>query len=523
MAYWKNIPRNTRTLDNFGLLTNSKNSSTSAGEYYELELAVVLDVVLDETHPMVERGKHSYSRLDPEQWPVSIKDEKVDTEDIDYTWIGRVLVRPLNSEKLTKKDYLIWACPIESNVSEYPLINELVVLYNFDGKTYYMRKLNHHNWPNNNLDFAVEGRVSGQTNTVLFSEEPLTGSKESLTNYKGDSGFHGYAGQYFVANNKIRSIKRREGDLHIESRFGQNIIFRAYDEKRENDTGKYPDYKDSGNPMLIIRNRQRKILNEGEKLTLNHSPNPATIYGTIHEKNVGGYVEENINHDGTSIYITSGLTISDWVTTCFKRMFNDTVGEEVSAFKGKSNFEYPVLNGDQLIINTDRLLFSSRYGETFHYSKKRYAVVTDNEYTVDAHDQMVLSTHQKIVLNSPAIYLGEYDKTDEPALLGQTTVNWLYELCDWLLEHTHWHKHSHSHAGKENPSQTQLPVQVKSLILLRNKLHTLMSRRVYLTGGGLAPGQDGVEIKEGKSPVKIDVRDGAGVPGGFKGKNYRKS
>ena len=48
-----------------------------------------------------------------------------------------------------------------------------------------------------------------------------------------------------------------------------------------------------------------------------------------------GYVEENINHI-YFIYITSGLTISDWVTNV-KRMFSDVKGEEVG-HKGKSDF-----------------------------------------------------------------------------------------------------------------------------------------------------------------------------------------
>jgi len=523
MAYWKGIPKDVRKLDSFGLSTSTSNISITPGEFYELELAVVLDIILDEKHPMIKEGEFPHSRIDVNRWPADVEDKEPKDTDVDYTWIGRALVRPLQTEKSTDKDELLWAFPLESNISEYPLINELVVLYRLGEKVYYSRKLNYQNWQNNNLDFAIEGETSGKDNKILFTDEILTGSKESLTNHKGNTGFHGYAGQYFVANNKIRAVKRREGDLHIESRFGQNIIFRAYDRNRKNDIGydKYPDYKDSGNPMIIMRNRQRKILKAGEKLTLNHSPNPATVIGTVHEKNVGGYVEENINHDGTSIYITSGLTISDWVTTCFKRMFSDVKGEEVGAFKGKSDFKYPILNGDQIVINTDRLIFSSRYGETFHYSKKRYAIVTDNEYTVDAHEQMVLTTHQKIVLNSPAIYLGEYDKTDELVLLGQTTVNWLYELCNWLLKHTHWYIHSHTHAGKESPSQTQLPVQVQSLIALRDKLHTLMSRRVYVTGGGFAPGQNGAEIEEGKPPVKINVWSGTGVPGGFRGKNHR--
>lgn len=526
MAFWKDSPKNTRTLDSYGLATNYGGGATVPREFYELEQGVVLDIVLDEKHLVITGGDPIHSKIDPDRWPEDLEGNPPAKTDVDYSWIGRALVRPLNSEKLTDKDQLIWAYPIEANISDYPLINETVILTRQGDKLYYHRKLNYHNWPNNNLDFAVEGQTSGRSNNVLFSTTPLTGRMESKTNYKGDSGFHGYAGQYFFANNKIRAIKRWEGDLTIESRHGQNIIFKAFDKTRGNDTGdpKYPDYKNAGNPMIIIRNRQRKLLKEGQTLKLQHSPNPATMVGTKHEKNVGGYLEENINHDGSSIYITCGQTISEWVTTCYKRMWHDEKDEEVAKFKGASSFTYPKLKGDQIVINSDRLILSSRYDETFHYSKKRYAIVTDNEYTVDAHQQMVFNTHTKIVLNSPAIYLGQYDATNEPVLLGQTSVNWLYELCNWLLKHTHWYHHSHVDAGKESPEQTQLPVQVQELIALRDRLHKLMSRRVYVVGGGLEAGQDGASIPEGTPPVKITIYDsGAGAPGGFKGQNYRLS
>jgi hypothetical protein len=199
--------------------------------------------------------------------------------------------------------------------------------------------------------------------------------------------------------------------------------------------------------------------------------------------------------------------------------------EEQSAFSpsGCSKFKFPTLDKDQLIINTDRIILSSRLAEMFLYSKKRFGIVTDSEFTVDSHDQIVFNTNQKTVINSPAIYLGEYNITDEPALLGQTTVNWLYELCNWLLEHTHWYIHTHPDTGGPSPLQTQLSVQRQELIKLRDKLHTLMSRRVFLTGGGLANGKDGGNIQDGVDPVKINTSSGNGVPGGFKGKNYRPS
>ena len=53
------------------------------------------------------------------------------------------------------------------------------------------------------------------------------------------------------------------------------------------------------------------------------------------------------------------------------------------------------------------------------------------------------------------------------------------------------------------------------LVELQNRLSTLLSRRVFLTGGGYAPGQNGGKITDGAEPVSINTETGEGVPGGF--------
>ncbi len=526
MSYWKDAPKNTRKLDSFGVATSHTAAQGGNREFYEVEMGVVLDIVLDLKHP-VFTGTHLYRHtIDTKRWPVDLTDAPPAEGDPDLSWVGRALVRPLVSGKLTEKDQLKWAHPLDNNFSEYPLINETVALIEQGGTLYYTRKLNYHNWPNNNLDFTVEESVTGKGNTILFGKGPYTGKMESKTNWKGDKGYHGFAGQYFYANPKVRAVRRWEGDMVVECRHGSSIIMKAFDKNRGNDAGdpKLPDYKNSGNPMLILRNRQRKLLKEGEPLSLQHSPNPCTVVGTKEEKNVGGNLEENINHDGSSVYMTCGLTESEWKTTCFKRMFHDEKDEEVAKFKGPSSFVYPnPMKGDQIVVNTDRLVLSSRYEEILAYSKKRFGICTDNEFTVDAHQQMVLTTHTKIVLNSPAIYLGEYDKTDEPVLLGQTTVNLLWDFLEMFKQHVHKHEHSHVDAGDPSPRMTQEPTNpfIQQATALQVRLKSLLSRRVYVTGGGFSPGQNGASIPEGTPPVKIDVGSGAGAPGGFKGQSHR--
>lgn len=525
---------------------------TDISPSFQYEPAVVLDIILDKTHPeIIENGHY----LDPDQWPENYIGKKPTIDDYDYTWIGRAKIRLLNSQTTLPKEGLSWAMPLENNISEYPLVNEIVGIIKYNNNLYYTRKINYKNFVNNNADVAFEqtyGANMGNREEYKSDTDPFIDYKGPLSKLRaeGGYGFEGSLGRYFLHNPNIRSLQRFEGDHVIESRFGQSLRFSAYDDNRSNDKAYdsnpthdfekgYSDYNignrktnnffnnkyevGGGNPMVLLRNRQRPLKKTTE---IQLHPRLPKIYPidetdlTHPERNTGGYLLEDINNDGTSIHITSGCTISKFVSTCYKKIFgiagNDT-GEEVDAFApvNSTKFNYPILNKDQIIINTDRIIFSSRFSETLHFSKKRYAIVTDSEYTVDAHEQVVITTNTKAVINSPAIYLGQYDETNEPALLGQTTVDLLFDMCEWLKTHVHWYYHSHPDAGGAEPPFTQVPVQLVELEKIQNRLSTMLSRRVFLTGGGYAPGQNGGTITDGAAPVTINTETGEGVPGGF--------
>jgi hypothetical protein len=506
-------------------------------KFYEFEEAVVLDVIRDENHPAIPT-------LPVESWPDDWKHGKVNSNDKNLSYIGRVLVRLLHSQQAVAKENLIWAKPMSRNgVVEYPLLHEIVTCVNYRNEWYYCTTINLRGMVNNNSDFNVEqteGNTSGDRSLYENDDQnfksiagpiSITGPYTSVKK----SNITGKLGAYFTSNNRIRSLRHYEGDIAIESRHGQSIRFSAYDHNRNNDRGNYLTYtghpilnksnEGGGNPMLIIRNRQREFGKVDAPVVV-HPLLPPIPAVSAAEKNAGGLIEEDINHDGSSIHMTSGLTETTWKSTVYKSVFS-VAGEEQSKYapRNATSFTIPKLNGDQIVINSDRIIVSSRFGETLHYSKKRYAIATDAEYTVDANSQIVMTTNNKVVFNSPAIYLGEYDQTNEPALLGQTTINWLYDLCTWLEKHTHHHKHGHRGAGQAQPDKTQIPVELANLLTLKSKLASLMSKRVFLTGGGFAPGADGV-IPSNYSdvtsePTKIDTVTGVGVPGGYFGKNKR--
>ena len=80
----------------------------------QYEPAVVLDIILDDTHPEIKENGHY---LDPDQWPENYVGERPSIDDYDYTWIGRVKIRLLNSQTTLPKEGLSWAMPLENNIS----------------------------------------------------------------------------------------------------------------------------------------------------------------------------------------------------------------------------------------------------------------------------------------------------------------------------------------------------------------------------------------------------------------------
>ena len=518
-----------------------------------LQLAVVVDVIFNENH--VKLQDEYKQKINPQTVPLNYNNQPANEEDVDFSYIGRAKVRILSQEKKSSVDKLPWAIPLDQSITQYPLINELVLVQKVGSNYYYSKPLNKFNFPNN-IDYTVETVYSENgkpavpfyfdSNRATYTSAPIYSKYNNI----------GYVGEYFISNPFIRLVKKNEGDTTIESRFGQSIRFSAYDNNRQIDKGAYPSYtlnsnllkesKDGGygNPKITIRNRQRNIaLDSPQQL---HPKLPPIPKITPTEKNFGGQIEEDINNDGSTIQLTSGYTESSLKTTVYKSIFGVTADKKPTEEQTKFNppnstaFVYPTLNGDQIVINSDRLVLSSRFAETFHFSKKRYAVATDSEYTVDANDQVVITTNNVACINAPQIFLGQYGDTNEPALLGQTTVDWMYDLCNWLLDHVHWYHHVHPHphthprsgdASPENtndavPDQTQIPVQQIKLKLLRDNLHKTLSRRVFVTGGGYAPGSNGVKPPgsggECKDPVEINTVTGAGVVGDFKGRNRRE-
>ena len=294
----------TQNLDKKELSTVRGNelTGTDSSFFYELEAAIVIDVIRDETHPVFSSSNPEVPTVERSTWPDTYNSPNIR----DYSWIGRVRVRLVNSQQTTPVDKLDWVTPLETGIVEYPLVNEIVVVSMYMGRQYYTRRLNSRNFINNCADFSHEHRYGGPGGiNATKSPGSLDGARNKsdlwpATNRYADPVGNSYLGKYFKANNKIRPLRHYEGDTIIQSRFGSSVRFGCYENNPSVDVGTQNGYGESyadnlGNPMILIRNRQ-KVTKKDEKWFQ---------YNIL----------EDVNEDGSSIQITSGRTVSKFVPT----------------------------------------------------------------------------------------------------------------------------------------------------------------------------------------------------------------
>ena len=213
-------------------------------------------------------------------------------------------------------------------------------------------------------------------------------------------------------------------------------------------------------PSIFIRNKQNPELDS---------------------KKIGELVEEDINKDGSSIYIVSNKV---------KIPYNhSTISKEKVGFK-----QYPQdtdFKGDQIFINSDRILLSAKANEFIIFGKKNTGIITDGNFSVDAkrdiylHNEKDITIHSKgsnkIFLNSDSggkIYLGkdsgegDAGASVQKMVLGGELVQILSDLIDAITQQMY--------LTPSGPTQTG-PTNIAQFNQLKSKLKTILSAKNFLS------------------------------------------
>ena len=353
--------------------------------------------------------------------------------------IGAIQYRDFN-DKVTPAEELPIAFPYDLNYKSLPLENESVEVLTRNGIKLYKR-----------IGIDITPNANEAYNQISNLYKPLTeeggGTTEEYrqteqTNISNTTDNTGEAesdkyGDYFKVNKKIRKLSLNEGDTLIESRFGQSIRFSGFNNPNRNFA-----------PTIILRNGERLSTQNGR------------VFNTV----------EDVNRDGSIILLGSGQ---------YKLPFQPGTVDE----NGTSDFsttpvsfgDYPSeLLGDQILINSGRIILSAKNAEMIFYSKKNYGFISDGALSIDnllgidvnVGDDINVTTNDasvNIISGNGNINLGTNEV--EPLVKGDTLVEILSELIDQILLQNYLTPSGPSKIEPENgPAFRSIKAKLKTIL-----------------------------------------------------------
>jgi len=288
-------------------------------------------------------------------------------------------------QKTTSGGYSI-AYPLNPNLKNYPLINEIVFIVDLPNtsigtsssstQSYYMGVTSVWNHPHQNAYPSNSNEPAPPQQKTYV--ETQAGSVVTPQNNPTQV----FLGATFKERGNIHPLLPFEGDVIQEGRWGNSIRFGSTVKKQPNNWSAVGNDDD---PIIILRNGQ---------------PNNASKEGWIP-------ITEDINNDLASIYATSTQQIP-----------LNASSTNYTSYKSDAPVIPNKYSGNQLIVSSGRLVFNSTTDHILLSAKKTVNLNAVTSVNIDAPDTIIQSNN---------VYLGSKDAT-QPVLLGNTTVQLLNQL-----------------------------------------------------------------------------------------------
>lgn len=378
--------------------------------------AVVTDVIVNDSHP--EYGADGYN-------------------------VGAVQYRALKSDYYKDKEKLNWALPMESNVTDYPLLNEIILIHVALNRMYYSRKVNTSSRVTSHALFGLNEELSEQ----VGQKERNTDLRNSKVNPRVEKETPtSLLGKYFKEKPGVYRLRSDEGDIIYEGRSGQSIRFGAAWKKGTI----FQSTKVDQSPNLLFR--------VGPDST--QKP-PANLFGLV---------QEDINKDQSSIWM-----VSDQIVPL-------TYATKQSSVHGASIVDFPQrLDGNQIVINTDRFVINTKTDKLLGFSAKGIHWTSAMDYSVDADRNHISSvkgdsTHKigkvfdatagtRFSIVAPKVYVGLHTGDDQPIPCGAELASFLEKFLNIFINNASSNILITGTPGKPSPLS---PIIVAALRQLKN-------------------------------------------------------
>jgi hypothetical protein len=352
------------------------------------------------------------------------------------------------AETSVETDY---AFPFDKNNFTFPIKGETVVIFKIGNQTFWMPYTNtpYSNYRRDYITYKATIPEDVTQVGVNTSAKDLTATAnaggQTKPNPKPNSDNNKYK-----KNEKIKFLKPKDGDTILSGRVGNTIRLSEF----------FLSSDGKSHPGIFIRNKQ----------------NPEND-----NKKIGEMVDEDINKDGTSVYIVSGKT---------KVPFKETIKQGKTAFGG-----YPSdFSGDQLFLNSDRVVLSAKAKEFIIFGKGSTGIITDGTFSVDAAKPIHLHSSGNVTIesaggnqiflnsNSGKVFLGKNSGAGaagapvQQMVLGGELIEILTELISAILNQTYW-----TPSGPTDYGMPPGPINNSEFAAVQSKLSKLLSSTNFLS------------------------------------------
>jgi len=409
---------------------NSQSSVSSVqtpGAKHPMGFGIVYSVILDENHPYLKG---------------SVGERQIEKQG-EAAYMGAIQYR-ITGQPSTDDASLPVAFPYDKNFKTIPLVNESVEILQNNGVSYY-RRIGLEKTPNIDSKKTLISEIfppEQQVDDVKKNYKTVQETGTTMSNVNESSKYDKF-GEYFQEEPGVHKLKLYEGDSLIETRFGQSLRFSGFNNSEK-----------VFSPTIILRNNE----NAESKKKLIKLP-----------------TEEDINRDGSVIVLGSNQyqlpfqpgTISDKGSSDFETKPN--------TFKG-----YPSkLIGDQILINSGRVIISAKNAEMIFYSKKNYGFISDGAMSIDnklgidvtvGDNINVTAADRDINFNTSNGKINLGNTKLEPLVKGDSWVSLMEELIDAIVAQQFLTPSGPSATGPVNkPTFNTIKSKLKSVLSELNK------------------------------------------------------
>ena len=288
-----------------------------------------------------------------------------DTGKPDYSYYGAVKARQLTSELEVEEKNLPWRFPLNTSIRAMPVEGETVLCVKYLDEPYYVDIVNRFQNPNLNSRDAGTSEIQLEEDEEIqlsyYSE--ISASSGNTTTPPPDSIKRNYDSQNIFAPIQVQNVKLNPGDTLLQGRFG-NVIRFSSDQKNSDFSS---NIKLSTGQLYIPQGRELdRVIDD-----------PTAV------------IEQNINRDASSIYLTENETVD----------LQSNYGLTSKVLPGQLLSNRKAFSGAQVIVNSDNVVLNARL----------------NDVQLMASQNVNMTARRRINLEAPIINLG--DRTASQALI----------------------------------------------------------------------------------------------------------